>query len=129
MQESFTRALKYKDAYIRGTPLDRWFSRILTNAFVDYMRAEKEYSSLEDLTEDEERIECNALPNEVRIEIREAIEELSPAHREVVELHLVYGFELRHIVQITEIKYKTADQILQRFKIALKEKYNVPALA
>jgi RNA polymerase sigma-70 factor (ECF subfamily) len=123
VQEAFVRALKYKDAYIWGTPLDRWFSRILTNAFHDYMKAERDYSSIDDLSEEEERVECTSLPNSVKIELREAIEDLSPEHREIVELHLVYGFELRHIVQIVDVKYKTADQIIQRFKNSLKERY------
>lgn len=128
VQEAFTRALLYKDAYIRGTPLDRWFSRILTNTFLDYIKAERDYSSLDSLTEEEERIDCTSIDDAVKREIADEIEALPPHHREVAQLHFLYGFELRHIVQITEMKYKTADQIIQRFKKHLKEKY-VPSMA
>lgn len=125
VQEAYVRALKYQHTYIQGSPFENWFSRILSNSLKDFINAEREYSSIDDLQEDEEGIECSSYPSSVKREVIEAIEELSSDHREIVRLNIVYGYDLRDIVRITDMKYKTIDQIIQRFKKGLKERYNV----
>ena len=124
VQEAYLRALKYKGAFIEGANMEHWFSRILSNALKDYMRAEREYSGMDDIEDEEgEPVENENIPDSIKREIRFAISQLPDHHREVVELYYIYGYELRQIAQIVDMKYQTINQTIQRFKNALKERY------
>ena len=121
VQEAYYRAL---GSFINGTNIDFWLSRILSNTLKDWMQAERELGGMDDIEENEgEPIDDPSIPTHVKLEIKMAINELSPAHREVVELNLIHGFDLRHIAQITDLKYKNVALIMDRFKSGLKEKY------
>lgn len=124
VQEAYYRALKYQGAFIEGANVEHWFSRILSNALKDFMKAEREYAGMEDIDDEEgEPIENENIPDSIKREIRFAISQLPDHHREVIELYYIYGYELRQIVQIVDMKYQTINQTIQRFKNSLKEKY------
>lgn len=123
VQEAYLRALKYSNSFKDGLEFDNWFSRILANTLKDYKRAERDYAGLDELDEEDERVEDESYPDKIKLEIQRSIRELPVEIREVVELNLLYGYDMRQIVQIVNMKYRTIDQILQRFKKDLKEKY------
>lgn len=124
VQEAYYRALKYRFSFIEGTNMDFWFNRILKNAITDYMKAEREYAGMEDVDDDEgEPVENENIPDSIKREIRHAISQLPDNQREVVELHLVYGYELKQILQIVDMKYQNINQILKRFKRSIKDLY------
>ncbi len=123
VQEAYLRALKYAATYRDNLEFDHWFARIVSNTLKDFKRAERDYAGLEDIGEEDELVEDTSLPRNIQLEIRRAINDLPADQKEIVELHLVFGFELRHIVQIVDKKHATINQTIQRFKKTLKEKY------
>lgn len=131
VMEAYVRALRYKDSFEMGNPFNYWFGRIVSNALKDWKR-EQFNSTLTDEFEEDKSVPSkdtsmhDALIQKIALEI-DALEE--EEHKEVLRLSLMYGFKLRQVVQITNLKYKTIDQIIQRFKARLKEKHNVPSMA
>jgi DNA-directed RNA polymerase specialized sigma24 family protein len=77
---------------------------------------------------DEELIEpeyTNLPVGEANKLLREEIEAVdNPEHKEVLSLYFTYGFRMKEIDQIVEMKYRNIDLVIQRFRRMLKEKHN-----
>ncbi len=125
VQEAYLRALKYSGSYLEGSTFNNWFSRILSNTLKDFMRAERDYAGMDEVEEEDELVEDDSLPNNIRLSLRKAIHDLPQDEKEIIELNLVYGYDLRQIVQIVDVKYSRVHQVIQKFKKELKEKYNL----
>ncbi|HET8689274.1 MAG TPA: sigma-70 family RNA polymerase sigma factor [Methanosarcina sp.] len=125
VQEAFTRALKYKNSFEMGLPFNLWFSRILSNALKDWKREQFNNPTPDDFEDgDSVPAEDSTMRRKLMAKIKEEILSLdNEGHKEVLMLNMIYGFKLREVVVITDLKYKTVDQIVQRFKNAMKEKY------
>lgn len=124
VQEAFCRAIKYKESFMMGLPFNHWFQRILSNALRDHKNAEKGLSnSVEYGEEHAEPVDCPAYNKQLRRQIEEEMMLMDDESCEVVSLYFTYNYNLKDIVHITNVKYKTVDNIIQRFKHKIREKY------
>lgn len=125
VMEAYTRALLYKDSFELGLPFSHWFGRIVSNCLKDWKREQYNGTLTDEF--DERDVEptpdksiAENLIKKISIEIDKVENE---EHKEILRLNLVYGFKLREVAQITNLKYKNIDLIIQRFKEQLKEKH------
>lgn len=125
VQEAFSRALKYQTTFHDDMEFRHWFGRILSNVLKDYIHdkfvngVDAEFDEEhEDLIIDKRHIA------DIMNGIGDDIDNMEdPHHREVVTLYLVLGFPIRDIVKITNMKYKSIDTIVHRFKKRMEERY------
>lgn len=126
IMEAYARALKYKSSFDSSKEFSFWFNRIVINAYKDWKREKFNGSPHEELIEDKiEPVEKSEIREELLKHILSKIEEIdNEIHKEVISLNIIEGFKLKEIVQITNLKYKNVDIIIQRFKNKLKENHD-----
>lgn len=123
VQESYYRALKYKDSYDPSMLFDTWFSRILRNALSHYKNMERG-GAYEEL--DEEAVEGIAFSGYNKVLLDQIYEEMSDytgESYEVLNLYFRYGYSPGEIKQVVEMKYKAIEQTIYRFKVYVRNKY------
>jgi len=125
VQEAYCRALKYKDSFEMGMNFGHWFSRIVANAYKDWKREQYNHSLNEEFDENEvEPTEDNSVQNNLIKRIAHEIDLVADTnHKEILRLHLVFGFKLREVVQITHLKYREVTYIITKFKEQLKVRH------
>lgn len=124
VQEAFYRAIKYKETFMMGLPFNHWFQRILSNSLRDYKNMQKGLSnSVEYGEEHSEPVECPSYNQQLKRQIEDEMMLLDDEAAEVVSLYFTYNYMPRDITRITNVKYKTVDNIIQRFKHKIREKY------
>lgn len=123
VQESYYRALKYASAYNHVSDFGSWFSRIIKNVLLQY-KAEARGRAYEEFEEElVEGLEDNGYYKIFLKQIFQDVEEYPEHVKEIVKLYFSKGFSAKDISQIVDIKSKTIEQILYRFKLKIKEKY------
>lgn len=124
VQEAYLRAIKYKETFDMGLPFKLWFSRILSNSLKDFKREQKAMGTMEEIREEHfEPLEDPSTSDAIRRLLRKEVANLPAANREVVELHLFYGYSNSEIVQVTDMKYKEVDNVIQWFKRSFRERH------
>ncbi|HET7700556.1 MAG TPA: sigma-70 family RNA polymerase sigma factor [Candidatus Limnocylindria bacterium] len=130
VQETYIRALRFRDQFTPGTNLKAWLFRILTNAFINTYRRRKtqpEFTELDDVDEfslyrrmSEVRAASSSADPEqefldgiVDVEVKDALEELPEKFRSVVLLD-VEGFSYKEIAEMLEIPIGTVMSRLHR---------------
>jgi len=125
VQEAYTRSIKYCNAFEQGKDFDKWFSAILYNSFRDWKKEQFHSNDVEEFSE--HHVEPIGEPDVKKDTLDAVIYEIpfveNEEHREVLRLHFIQGLRLMEVVQITNLKYKTVDQIVQRFQNKMKEKH------
>lgn len=120
IQEAYYRALKYSHTFEMGTPFNFWFNRIISNVHRDFI-AERMFD-IEELDEDKiEGTPDNLVPSQLWEQLKKEIED-NP-NKEILTLYFIYGHPLREIVQITDCKYREANNLITYFKKKMREKY------
>lgn len=120
-QEAYYRACRYYKSFSHQEPFGKWFSRILSNAAIDYINAEKNYDGGE--IDEEESYACPAFTEQVRREIAELISTKSLVQIEVLTLYFVHEYSAKDVTAVTQYSYAQCHQIIQRFRQELKELY------
>lgn len=123
VQEAYLRALLYQKSFHMGTPFNRWFNRIVNNCLRDYKREERG-GPMEFIEEEAEGFNCTGVTRRMLDEIRQEIEEkTSDLEKETLTLYFLNGYKIGDIVRIMDTKYKATENIIQRFRRKLKDKY------
>lgn len=122
VQSAYERAIRYR-ASCDPERFGQWFSMLLLNSLRDYKNMEKGYTSLDDLDQEEEVIDCSSYPDHVTREIYDLIETKSLDQIDVLKLHFRYGYSSVDISKQTEFSYAKCHQIIQRFRNEIKELY------
>lgn len=122
VQHAYYRALLYLDSY-NGKDFQCWFGRILTNTLRTTKSSTSGYIFEEFEEGKHEAMLSSGIDAQTLDEIEQLISEKEEHHSEVLYLFFFQGHPVREIVQITDLKYKTVEQIIQRFKKELKAKY------
>lgn len=123
VQTAYERAIRYRDSF-NGDLFDKWFSTILNNSLREYQNEEKGYVQAgEDDEEIAESVSCPHYPTHIMREVFELIDTKSEIQIEVLTLYFRHEYSAIDISRITNIPYKTAHQIIQRFRNELKELY------
>lgn len=126
VQEAYCRALTYIHAFNPNEfEFNRWFSRLFSNVWKDaisdkYMRGKPEEIDEKDYVC--YKFESNA-PQLMELVCDAILQVENPDHREVLTLYLLYGYKLREVAEIVDMRSGTVNQILFRFKEDLKETY------
>ena len=132
VQDTFARALRYQHSYQPGTNMKAWLFAIMRNLYWDrFQKTSRESVSIDDIGEfalyDQMRDdlgegpETEVLDRIARGEVVEAIEKLSPLHREVVLLVDVEGFSYKDAAAILEVPIGTVMSRLHRARQQLQK--------
>lgn len=124
VQEAFYRAIKFFHAYDPTLPFEGWFNRIVSNALKHYKNMERGHSNHDEFDEEDfEGTDCRMLNQRLWEQIRDEIAQYDGEHYEILSLYFEYQYQPRDICKIVDMKYKTVETFLQRFKKMIKEKY------
>ena len=132
VQETYLRALRFHDRFQPGTNLRAWLFKILRHAFVDnYWRrsrepaienaeAEKGSATLAEV-EGARGVETEPLNRLVRIDLREALEQLPDQFRTAIVLSDVEGLKVEEIAEIMDCPKNTVKTRLFRGRQMLRK--------
>lgn len=138
VQETYIRALRFREQFAPGTNLKAWLFRILTNTFINTYRrrkAQPEFTELDDVDEfslyrqmsDARAASSSPDPEKefldgiVDVEVKDALEELPEKFRSVVLLD-VEGFSYKEIAETLEIPIGTVMSRLHRGRKFLQQR-------
>ena len=136
VQETYVRALRFREQFTPGTNLKAWLFRILTNTFINAYRKKKRQpiEVLEDELPDwylydqlggegavasAEATVLEAIPDE---DVRAALDSLPEAFRMAVWLADVEGFSYKEIAEILGVPIGTVMSRLHRGRKALEKR-------
>ena len=118
VQETYVKVKLNADKYVLGTNATAWVLQIAKNACLDYLRKEK----LRNITELKENIATVETDKTDKLFAHELLYKyLKEEDRQIVLLHLLYGFKNREIAEILNMPVGT---VLWRYNKALKELKN-----
>lgn len=137
VQEAFLRAYRFFERYDRSMPFMNWFSRILTNLYIDeyrrrgrlrtvsidevYSGDEGEEGSTMDLPDTAPDPLERALSNEYLYAIHEGLQYLSPEFRVAVVLADLEGYSYEEIAEITKTSIGTVRSRIHRGRKQLRD--------
>ncbi len=137
VQEAFLRAYRFFDRYDRSMPFMNWFSRILTNLYIDeyrrrgrlrtvsidevYSGEDGEEGTTMDLPDTEPNPLELALSNEYIHAIHEGLQCLSPEFRIPVILADLEGYSYEEIAEITKTSIGTVRSRIHRGRKQLRD--------
>jgi RNA polymerase sigma-70 factor, ECF subfamily len=115
VQEATIKALTRVDTLQDTDALKTWVFRIMTNCYRDWHRAHREHLDLDDLEVPcDESPEIQAEQDRVIHQVRCAMAQLSPDHRQVIALIDIEGFTYREAGETLEIPIGTVMSRLNR---------------
>jgi RNA polymerase sigma-70 factor (ECF subfamily) len=137
VQEAFLRAYRFFDRYDRSMPFMNWFSRILTNLYIDeyrrrgrlrtvsidevYSGEDGEEGTTMDLPDTAPNPLERALSNEYIHAIHEGLQCLSPEFRIPVILADLEGYSYEEIAEITKTSIGTVRSRIHRGRKQLRD--------
>lgn len=140
VQETYLRAYRGFGGFESGTNLKAWLYRILTNTYINRYRAAQCQPEMSDVEEIEDRYLYNRLAPEwdgvgagfrsaedealatfTDVEIKDALDSLSPEFRMAVLLADVEGFSYKEISDITETPMGTVMSRIHRGRKQLQK--------
>lgn len=144
VQDTYVRALRFRDRFDPGTNLKAWMFRIMFNLFINQIRREKRGRQIKEGHEQPDMLQ-RMLPDEHMAptsrpeeyffekmfsdEVIRALSELTSDFKMVVLLADVNGFSYKQISDILGIPVGTVMSRLHRGRRALRDKLHAFALA
>ena len=131
-QEAFIRAWRGLGQYQFGAEFSTWLYRLTRNACIDFLRAQKRRQTVPlHLNDDEGETELplpdtaegpeeRAVAGERRRALAQAMQALSPEHREILTLRVIEDLPYEQIAQILGVRTGTVKSRLARARISLK---------
>lgn len=134
-QEAFLRAWRSLGQYQFEASFSTWLFRLTSNICIDFLRRKKrrqETSLTESYDDSDEGAELSvpdaqpgpeqqAMTNETKIELARAMEQLSPEHREILQLRVVEDLQYEQIADILGVRVGTVKSRLARARLALRK--------
>lgn len=122
VQEAYCRALKYIASFNKEQSFENWFTRILRNSVKEWEREKFNSPPIESFDEEEaEPIPDSNMQKRMLKSVAESIdEEKNEYTKEILKLYYLQGFKLAEIVQITNGNYTAVNNMVHRFKRAIK---------
>ncbi len=120
MQEAFLKAFENIDTYSESVEFGAWLKRIVVNHSLDYLKKKKlAFNEIADIEIEDEKETSNSNYDITRL--KDAINELTDAHRVVLNLYVFEGYDHEEIAQILGINTNTSRTHLARAKMKLKK--------
>ena len=134
-QEAFIKAWRALGQYQFKASFSTWLFRLTSNVCIDFLRRKKrrqETSLTENYDDSDEGAElslpdCAPLPeqqaitNETKIELARAMGQLSPDHREILQLRVVEDLPYEQIADILGVRVGTVKSRLARARLSLRK--------
>ena len=134
-QEAFIRAWRSLGQYQFEASFSTWLFRLTSNICIDFLRRKKrrqETSLTESYEDSDEGAELSvpdtqpspeqqAMTNETRIELARAMEQLSPEHREILQLRVIEDLPYEQIADILGVRVGTVKSRLARARLSLRK--------
>ena len=134
-QEAFIKAWRSIGQYQFEASFSTWLFRLTSNVCIDFLRRKKrrQETSLTENYDDSDEGEEFSLPdtaplpeeqaitNETKIELAQAMERLGPEHREILQLRVVENLPYEQIAEILDIRVGTVKSRLARARLALRK--------
>lgn len=115
VQDTFIKVKLKANLYQKGTNASAWILQIAKNTALDYLRKE----SKNQIVEINENIIGNDSKADFKLDLHDIINScLKEEERQIVLLHLVYGYKNKEIAKILDIPIGT---ILWKYNAALKK--------
>ena len=125
-QEAFVAAWKGMPAFRGESKFSSWLYQLTTNAAIDFLRREKRHRATTPI-EDEVDLAAPGTPQqaaeaaEVRQALQQALEALTPEHREIFLLRQMRQLSYEEIGQLLGLESGTVKSRLSRAKKQLRE--------
>ena len=136
-QEAFLNAWRGLGRFQGESAFSTWLYRLASNACIDFLRKEKRRGRLASLTlslDDEEEGRQAELPDlryapeeelarsEDRRALAQALESISPEHRQVLVMREIHGLSYAQIAQVLGLEEGTVKSRIARARAALRKK-------
>ncbi len=121
LHEGFIKVFRHIGKYSVGTSLKAWIKRIMVNTAIDYYR-KKSRRRTSDL-DDARGVEVggsDAVSDMATQEILLALQELSPAYRQVFNLYIIEGYSHKEVADKLNISESTSRSNLVKARQKLK---------
>ncbi|WP_349353056.1 MULTISPECIES: sigma-70 family RNA polymerase sigma factor [unclassified Flagellimonas] len=124
LQDSFIKAFQRIEQFKGDVTFGAWLKRIVVNGSIDFLKSkhqrtvELNENYMQVAADDDWSVEEGISMDQVK----EAIDELAPKYKYVVQLFLVEGYDHSEISEILDITETTSRTRLLRGKAQLKEK-------
>lgn len=134
-QEAFIKAWKALGQYQFEASFSTWLFRLTSNVCIDFLRRKKRrqetsltenYEDSDDgaelqLTDAQPLPEEQAITNETRLELAQAMARLAPDHRAILHLRVIENLPYEQIAEILDIRVGTVKSRLARARIQLRK--------
>lgn len=134
-QEAFLRAWRSLGQYQFEANFSTWLFRLTSNICIDFLRRKKrrqETSLTESYDDSDEGAELSvpdaqpgpeqqAMTNETKIELARAMEQLSPEHREILQLRVIEDLQYEQIADILGVRVGTVKSRLARARLSFRK--------
>ena len=134
-QEAFLRAWRCLGRYQFEASFSTWLFRLTSNICIDFLRRKKrrqETSLTESYDDSDEGAELSvpdaqpgpeqqAMTNETKIELARAMEQLSPEHREILQLRVIEDLQYEQIADILGVRVGTVKSRLARARLSFRK--------
>lgn len=134
-QEAFIKAWRSIGQYQFEASFSTWLFRLTSNVCIDHLRRKKrrQETSLTESFEGSDEAEEFTLPdaaplpeeqaiaNETKLALAQAMERLGPEHREILQLRVVEDLSYEQIAEILDIRVGTAKSRLARARLSLRK--------
>ena len=134
-QEAFLRAWRSLGQYQFEANFSTWLFRLTSNICIDFLRRKKrrqETSLTESYDDSDEGAELavpdaqpgpeqQAMTNETKIELARAMEQLSPEHREILQLRVIEDLQYEQIADILGVRVGTVKSRLARARLSFRK--------
>ena len=134
-QEAFLRVWRSLGQYQFEASFSTWLFRLTSNICIDFLRRKKrrqETSLTESYDDSDEGAELSvpdvqpgpeqqAMTNETKIELARAMEQLSPEHREILQLRVIEDLQYEQIADILGVRVGTVKSRLARARLSFRK--------
>ena len=134
-QEAFIKAWRSIGQYQFDASFSTWLFRLTSNVCIDHLRRKKrrQETSLTESYDDSDEAEEFTLPdaaplpeeqaitNETKLALAQAMERLGPEHREILQLRVVEDLPYEQIAEILDIRVGTVKSRLARARLSLRK--------
>ena len=134
-QEAFLRAWRSLGQDQVEASFSTWLFRLTSNICIDFLRRKKrrqETSLTESYDDSDEGAELSvpdaqpgpeqqAITNETKIELARAMEQLSPEHREILQLRVIEDLQYEQIADILGVRVGTVKSRLARARLSFRK--------
>ncbi|WP_421806812.1 RNA polymerase sigma factor [Flagellimonas sp.] len=124
LQDSFIKAFQRIEQFKGDVTFGAWLKRIVVNGSIDFLKSKHQRTV--ELNENYMQVAADddwSVEEGISMEqVKDAIDELPPKYKYVVQLFLVEGYDHSEIAEILDITETTSRTRLLRGKAQLKEK-------